>query len=382
MRNPANDIIFLTVFDMNKKTVADRKSSVCVIVPVYNGEKTIKRCLASILRQSYRNIIVVAVDDGSTDRTPEIIACMAKKDSRLISIRQSNAGSISARKAGIRYARDHDIPFLCFCDADDCIPHRGIEKMVEIILLNGVDLVCGNMIKRWRFIVLPKTFKPECLQIDSPVFYSKEDIKNKLVISYFGISNFPVSFAAKLYKTSVIVPFVEEDSLVRFYGEDLSVTLKIMLEIDSICIIPDTVYYYQAGGATGGLVPTMLEDYFNLYRFRLEIIEKNNLKKDCMVYLAIEAMNVLKTYLSRCLEFNNKLRFDPTEFRNTVAKTVALSVFQEASEVVLNSGFKNKMAKLVNEYAVEEITRLIFERYEADRQSIKGKVRRVIRKHS
>ena len=367
---------------MNDKTAADRKSSVCVIVPVYNGEKTIKRCLASILRQSYRDIIVVAVDDGSTDRTPEIIACMAKKDSRLISIRQSNSGSLSARKSGVRFAVDNGVPFVCFCDADDQLPRRGIEKMANSILRTDADLVCGNMKKRWRSIVIPGLFKPECLRIGAPVIYSREDIIEKLIISYFGISNFPVSFAAKLYKTSVIVPFVEEESLVCFYGEDLSVTLKIMLAIDSLCIIPDTVYYYQTGGATGGPLPTMLEDYYNLYRFRLEIIEKNNLKKDCMVYLAIEAMNVLKTYLSKCLEFNNKLRFDPTEFRNTVSKTVALSVFQEASVVVINSGYKNKMAKLVNEYAVEEIARLIFERYEADRQSIKGKVRRLIRKHS
>ena len=63
----------MSVPDMKEDVAAFSKSTVCVIIPVYNGEKTIKGCLSSILRQSYRDILVVAVDDGSTDRSPVII---------------------------------------------------------------------------------------------------------------------------------------------------------------------------------------------------------------------------------------------------------------------------------------------------------------------
>ncbi len=182
----------MSVPDMKEDVAAISKSTVCVIIPVYNAEKTVRKTLKSLFRQSYRDILVVAVDDGSTDRSPEIIAEMAKKDGRLIPIRQSNAGPISARKTGVRFAVDNGIPFVCFCDADDRLPRRGIEKMADTILRTDADLVCGNMKKRWRSIVIPGTFKSECLRIGASVLYSKEEIKEKLITSYFGVSNFPV----------------------------------------------------------------------------------------------------------------------------------------------------------------------------------------------
>ena len=365
---------------MNEENAANTKSNICVIVPVFNAEKTVRRCLLSIFRQSYRDILIVVVDDGSTDRSAKIIAEMAKKDRRLIPIHQRNAGSISARKAGIRYALDHGIPFFCFCDADDRLPSHAIEKMANAILRTDSDLVCGNMKKRWKAIVIPNTFKPDCLKIGAPVLYSKEEIKEKLIISYFGVSNFPVSFWAKMYKTSCIAKFIDDDPVVWFYGEDLSVTLKIMLSVDNLCIIPETVYYYQTGGASGGLMPTMLEDFISLYRFRQEIIEKHSLGKKCSVYMAIEAMNVMKTYLSKCLEFKAELNKDRSRFVAVVAETISLPVFQEASATVLDSGVNNKMAVLVQKRAVDEIAALIDDNNKADRKSIKGKIRRIINK--
>ena len=365
---------------MNDKTAANTDSAVCVIVPVYNGEKTIKGCLSSILRQSYRDILVVAVDDGSTDRTPEIIARMAKRDSRLIPIRQSNSGSISARKAGIRYARDHGIPFLCFCDADDRLPRESVEKMVSAMFKTDSDLICGDMKCRWHFISVPNSFKSKCLRIGAPVLYSKEEIKEKLIISYFGVSNFPVSFWAKLYKTSCIARFVDDDPIVWFYGEDLSVTLKIMLTIDSLCIIPDTVYYYQTGGATGKWMPTMFEDFLSLYQYRRTVIEKYNLNPKFSVYLAIEAMNFIKKYFSDCLEYKIDLPGDRSTFLKTIEKIISMPVFSEAAGLVIQSGRDNIIAILVNSGDTDAIAKLIEEKNRADRKSIKGIIRRILNK--
>jgi rhamnosyltransferase len=149
---------------------------IAVLLAAYNGESYIGEQIDSLLRQSYTEWELYIHDDGSRDRTPEIIARMAKRDSRLIPIRQSNSGSISARKAGIRYARDHGIPFLCFCDADDRLPRKSVEKMVSAMFKTDSDLICGDMKCRWHFISVPNSFKSKCLRIGSPVLYSKGEI--------------------------------------------------------------------------------------------------------------------------------------------------------------------------------------------------------------
>ena len=365
---------------MSGTTSGKTKATVCVIVPVYNAEKTIKKSLKSIFRQSYRGILIVAVDDGSTDRSPEIIAEMAKKDSRLIPVRQSNAGSISARKTGVRYALENGIPFICFCDADDRLPRTSVERMVSAMLKSEADLVCGNIKKRWRSIAIPGTFKPECLRIGAPVIYSKEEIRDKLIVSYFGVSNFPVSFAAKLYRTSAIEFFLNDAPLVRFYGEDLSVTLKIMLTVDRLCIIPDTVYYYQTGGATGRWMPTMLEDFYSLYRYRQVVIESHCLKKDCSDFMAAEAMNFLRTFFSRILEHKKELQKDRQRFLEIIEKTISEPLFRDAATMVTERGWNNRMAPLVNSGSADEIAEWIEKYNNSIRNSIKGRVRGILNK--
>ena len=78
-----------------------------IVMPVFNGGKSLASAVESLFTQDFTDWELVMVDDGSTDRSPEIIAEMAKKDSRLIPVRQSNAGSISARKTGVRYALEN-----------------------------------------------------------------------------------------------------------------------------------------------------------------------------------------------------------------------------------------------------------------------------------
>lgn len=113
---------------------------VSIIVPVYQGEKTIERCLNSILGSNYKLLEVIAVDDGSTDNTANIIKRIAERDSRLRYIRIDNGGVSRARNTGLRQVRGE---FIGFVDSDDYVSAEMYEKMIAQMTTERDLIVCG-----------------------------------------------------------------------------------------------------------------------------------------------------------------------------------------------------------------------------------------------
>lgn len=114
---------------------------VSVIVPVYNGEKYIQKCLDSISAQEYSNIEVIVVDDGSNDTSADIVADKARRDSRIRLLQQPNQGVAIARNHGVKHAKGK---YLLFVDADDYIGKSYIRELVECAEENQSELVfCG-----------------------------------------------------------------------------------------------------------------------------------------------------------------------------------------------------------------------------------------------
>ncbi|MBN2167165.1 MAG: glycosyltransferase family 2 protein [Marinilabiliaceae bacterium] len=115
---------------------------VSVIIPVYNlGEFLIRRCLDSCINQSYVNIELVVVNDGSTDNSPQIIEQYVANDSRIIAVHKKNEGLPFARKTGMEKATGN---YFFHLDGDDSIPDDIICKMVQLAIDHSSDLVVGN----------------------------------------------------------------------------------------------------------------------------------------------------------------------------------------------------------------------------------------------
>ena len=113
---------------------------VSVLIPAYNAEKTINRCLDSILAQTYCGIEVIIVNDGSTDNTLSICLNYAEKDKRIIVYNQTNQGVSAARNTGLRNASGD---YILYVDSDDWIEPNMIRRMVDLI--EDADIVfCGN----------------------------------------------------------------------------------------------------------------------------------------------------------------------------------------------------------------------------------------------
>ena len=116
---------------------------ISVIIPVYNCEKYIKRCLESVIKQSYANFEVIVINDGSIDNSLEVIKEVSQEDKRIRIVSQENKGVSYSRRHGVEIANGD---YITFIDADDYIESRFLETMYNEIIKNKVGLVCCNSI--------------------------------------------------------------------------------------------------------------------------------------------------------------------------------------------------------------------------------------------
>ena len=114
---------------------------VSIIVPVYNVEDYLEQCISSILEQTYKNIEVILIDDGSGDRCPDICDEFAQEDCRIHVVHKKNAGVVSARCTGLRIAKGEYIQFV---DGDDWIAKDMVHSLLFCMLEENVDLVICN----------------------------------------------------------------------------------------------------------------------------------------------------------------------------------------------------------------------------------------------
>ncbi len=115
---------------------------VSIIVPVYNSEKTIDRCVQSIIEQTYQDLQIILVDDGSTDSSQDKCKAWTKKDKRVIVITKQNGGVSSARNAGLEQVQGE---YVGFVDSDDVIMSTYIEKLLSMIKDNQADMsICKS----------------------------------------------------------------------------------------------------------------------------------------------------------------------------------------------------------------------------------------------
>lgn len=121
-----------------------RKGTVSIVVPVYNTDKDLlRKCIKSIIQQSYPNIDIIIVDDGSNNETSSLCDEIAKTDSRIRVLHKSNGGLSSARNAGIDIAIGDEITFV---DSDDYLDCEAIQILHETKVNSGCNIVCMDMV--------------------------------------------------------------------------------------------------------------------------------------------------------------------------------------------------------------------------------------------
>lgn len=203
-------------------------SLVSIIIPVYQVETTVAACLDSVLGQTYSNLDVVVVDDGSTDGSRAVCERYAKKDSRIRIVEQENRGLAAARNLGLDTAQGD---LLTFLDSDDLIAPNHIELLASLIWETGCDIAVTGLTE------FQDAFEGGQA---GEVFerYSAEDATE--ILFYQGV--FDTCAPAKLYKATLWngIRFPE-----GYIHEDLPTTYKVLLRAKEICYVESSTYGYR-----------------------------------------------------------------------------------------------------------------------------------------
>lgn len=264
--------------------------AISIIVPVYNVEKHLHKCIDSILNQTFTDFELILVDDGSPDNCPAICDEYAKQDTRIKVIHKNNGGLSSARNAGIKNATGK---YIMFCDSDDTVDPDWCRMMYDCIKAHPNAWIVCNM---WK------------VTNDKKTMCHNGAICNKDILTYFDIFNIGLSPYApnKIYlldklKTNNI--FFDDNCR---YGEDVEFNVNYCSLCDEIIYIQSPLYFYYEN--PNGIMNTYRYNLFalnlNMFNARLRLISKENLSDYCDIYLYM-----FLQWLDNTMDKRNKMSF-------------------------------------------------------------------------
>lgn len=216
---------------------------ISIIIPVYKVEKYLKRCVDSILNQTYKNLEVILVDDGSPDNSPLICDDYAKKDMRIKVVHKKNGGLSSARNAGLGVSTGQ---YLTFVDSDDWIESDTIEYCVQLIQRYSANAVQFNI----ALVSDPNVNLQQPVE-EVKVYQNKEILEFYLDSSTRGSGGYSVCRC--LFEAHTAKQFMFREGKIN---EDIDYKYKVFRECEKLVVTNQTKYLYWQGDesiSTGGL---------------------------------------------------------------------------------------------------------------------------------
>lgn len=246
-------------------------SKISVIVPIFNAEKFLDKCIKSILNQTFKEFELILVNDGSTDRSLNICNKYKEEDNRVSVINKKNEGSIITRRSGIESAKSE---YIMFVDSDDWIDKDTLKIVWQEQLCSKADIVVFDMYKVVGKLGLIRKKNKKNKYFQDNKVYLDDEIRTNLLEAYFHGHPFPSSMWGKLYKKDYLVSSGNYLNRIKFLGEDLFYNMEVLLKVKRISVINDRLYYYRAGGNTSKYMPYLFEDMINGYCIQKDVIEK------------------------------------------------------------------------------------------------------------
>jgi glycosyltransferase involved in cell wall biosynthesis len=263
------------------------KPKVSIIVPIYNMENYLTRCLNSLVSQSLLEIEIIAVNDGSTDSTIETLKEYAAKDSRIKIISKLNGGVSSARNAGIQAANGE---FIGFVDPDDWIDYDMYEALYNGATSNCSDIVMCTYVREFGSHSREKIFN-----LPSSVTYHNKELKEKVLRRIIGPINEEISNPelldawgtvwSKLYRAELIksndLQFVDLDQIGT--NEDSLFNIEAFFYSRSFTFINTPYYHYwraNESSVTTGYKTELIEKWFNLYKLIETFLDNKKMSEE------------------------------------------------------------------------------------------------------
>jgi glycosyltransferase involved in cell wall biosynthesis len=237
---------------------------VSMIVPVYKVENYLSRCIESLIAQTYQNIEIILVNDGSPDSCGEMIEYYADHDQRIIPIHKENGGVSEARNTGMAYASGE---YTFFVDGDDWIAPTLVTRLVEQMEQCNADVVqTAHYYAYQEYLLYDDRFEQ---RDDSPVVLDNHQLMRELVLNQV-VKNFAWG---KLYKTELIIDILFQEGI---FFEDVFWSHLVMQRVHTYVITHEPLYYYyQHEDSIVGSFSEKNLDFLKSLKQRHKFLEKH-----------------------------------------------------------------------------------------------------------
>lgn len=247
-----------------------------VIVPVYNVEKYLLECVNSIQTQTYKDLEIILVDDGSKDKSGEICDEIAASDPRVSVVHKQNGGLMAAWKTGVTYANGE---YIGFVDSDDWIDEDMYSVLIESAEKDKADLVVCGLVKEYE-----NGQQIYAGNIPKQGLYIGKEIEEKIYPVYFSGNNYAsrgitVNKVTKLYKREILIDLLSGLSDEISIGEDLLTTFKYLIKSKRVTILGGFYpYHYRIHNQS------MIKAYSDNKYEKIESLRKELINCKCDSY--------------------------------------------------------------------------------------------------
>ena len=273
---------------------------VSVIIPVYNTERYLDKCMESVVNQTYKDLQIILVDDGAKDNSPIMCDAWARMDARIMVIHKQNEGLGMTRNAGLDKAEGK---YVCFLDSDDTIELNTIETCVSV-LENNMAQAC---------FYPRKTYKEDgsysvCKNVPDKLVYEGQDVMNEFAALYWGIH--PQDDADPFLHSSVCRGMFLRSAIEKYglrflsericLSEDVVFGLEFCKHVDKIIIIPEYFYNYtyNSTSLTKSYRPQRMQQAEELYRIMEKQLPAYKGCKDALLRCQHRYINMIQ----QCVE--------------------------------------------------------------------------------
>ena len=270
---------------------------ISIIVPIYNSSKFLKKCISSVLSQSYTSFELILVNDGSLDNSFSYCKEYERHDSRIIVIDKENEGVDKARFSGLKVAKGE---YVTFIDSDDWVEHDYLMNLMnyaEKYCCDYVEVGMQRVLDKHGFIK-KKSVSPVLGLIQQPELF------DNYYISFFGYNILAVNMCGKLYRRDSLKKAILKPSGLKM-GEDLYFNMMLFPYLNSIYLSDYIGYNYRFGGMTSKYNPSLYVDLKYLYQKKKELIEYYDYHK-ADDYIRYELINVFKSDVIQKIRFHTE----------------------------------------------------------------------------
>lgn len=342
---------------------------ISVLVAIYNKEKELKQCVQSIINQTYKNLEIILVNDGSTDSTKEICEKFKKNDGRIKLINKKNEGLEMARRTGLEYATGE---YIMFVDGDDWLPKTSVESLLNIIKSKNADVSFGKSSRVIDKYGLIRSIPKE--NIYNHIVIDKNEFKEKYYDSFCGWGEFRINIWGKLYKKSLLDKCdIKAEGITL--GEDLCFNLKVLPKAHKIVSIPEVVYFYRWGGMTNKINDKLFLEACKVYDFKVDIFSKMGMT-ECIEKASFELCNFFQGYIQQYLMLYG---LDDNRVSIIIENEIKNPKLQSAVRMIKTEWMLNeKKVEYIKEKNIEGI--LNIQRHDFTKKRLKNNILRFVSK--